>query len=290
MPSEKDYNLTRNQLRAITSHYKRVLNHSDAAFEERWWRDIPDENKEIMVSTVIEICKEIISLKTNFQDGKRRLAIETSARDKLSDLRKKLNSSSDGKNIVSEEQLKELYEYCSKKVRQMRTKTWFYIEKQLHDVEDWCSFNESRANVITKRFNVLNDMGPYPHEVFKSLREWAVFAFGMEIINRGEDDDEKGYIGMVILMLVADSEWELRCIASLYEFARILTPDGLTKVDHSYSKFEVELAKQEKLKGVGTTNQTNRGSSLFHRSTRAVFKRVSTGQYLQNEVPVMKVR
>jgi len=293
---ENDYGLTREQLGAISSYYKRMSNNSDAAFEEKWWRDTEDEVKEIMVSKVVEICQEIISRtqktrpggsKTNYQSEKYGLNLGSLVKDKLTELQHKFQSSY-GKSYVTGYQLKQLYEYCIKKVRQMRTKTWFYMEKQLHDVEDWCCYDLNK--VVAKRYNLLNDIGPFPFDVFKTLREWAVFTFGAQIINRGEDDEEKGSIGLVILMLVADSEWELRCIASLFEFARILTPEGLAKVDDSYSKFEVELAKEEKLKGGGTKNQNNRGSSLFHRSTRAVFKRVSTGQYLQNELPMPKVR
>jgi len=293
---ENDYGLTPEQLDAIISYYKNMSNHTDTAFDKKWWRDTEDENKEIMVSKVVEICQEIISRTLNTRPGGRmincqnekcRSYLGTLVKDKLTELQNKLQSSY-GKNYVSEEQLKELYGYCIKKVRQMRTKTWFYMEKQLHDVEDWYCYNLS--NVVKKRYNVLNDMGPFPFDVFNTLREWAVFTFGAQIINRGEDDEEKGSIGLAILMLVADSERELRCIASLFEFARILTPAGLAKVDDSYSKFEVELAKEEKLKGRGTKRENHRGSSLFHRSTRAVFKRVSTGQYLQTEHTVTKVR
>jgi len=284
--TEKDDHLTQKEIRAVTAYHKRQLNYSDAPFEEKWWLNTEDELKEIMVSKVVEICREITQLKTNCQDEKNSLDIESLAKDKRLGLLKKLQPSYG----VSEEQLVELYEYCIKKVRQMTTKKWYYMEKQLHDVEDWCNYNRDKNNVVKKRYNELNDMGPFPWEVFKTLKEWAVFTFGAKIINRGQDDDAEGCIGLVILMLVADSEWELRCIASLFEFARILTPDGLAKVDDSFSKFEVELAKEEKLKGHGATGHTHRASSLFHRSTRAVFKRVSTGKYLQNDVPLTKAR
>jgi hypothetical protein len=287
--TERQDNLTRKQIRDITSYYKRKQNHCDASFKAKWWEESDENKKETVISKVFQICREQNQCKTSYQDEKSRQESENLAREKLDGLLREFRASY-GSDYVSKEQLNALYEYCNKKVRQMTRKMWFYMEKQMHDAEDWCNRTKDVNKVIRKKFNELNDMGPFPVEVFKTLREWAVFTFGTQIINYGQDDIEEGSIGLQILMFVADSEWELRCIASLFEFARILTPEGLAKVDDSFSKFEIELATEEKLKGRMPTDHNQRGSSLFHRSTRAVFKRASLARYKQNDVELAKAR
>jgi len=285
--TEREDGLNKRQIRDVTSYFKKQLAYSDAPFEEKWWRETGDRKKEVLVSKVVKICQETTTTsKTGYQDDNARLQSEKEAYAKLEDLRLALPKQYGENYVISQEHINDLYKYCNKKVRHMTIKKWYYMEKQLHDIEDWCNWQEDEKKlVVRKRFNELNDMGPFPHQEFTTLREWAVFTFGAKIINRGEDEEEEGSsIGFLILMLVADSEWELRCVASLFEFARLLTPEGLAKVDDSFSKFEMELAKEEKEKG-GPANGIKRGSSLLHRSHRAFFKRVSSVKYLQNELP-----
>jgi len=302
LSSENDQ-LTEEQIRDVTSYFKKLRHKSDAPFREGWYTTIDNKKKEMIVSKIVNICRlqncgtihresnnnlpSPVSRKSwdlqdcGYQDQKKKQAVEAAKKEMRGAFLHKLQSQY-GKNFVCEAQLNRLYNYINKRVLQMKTKLWLLMEKQLHDVEDWFPPWKITKKAVRKSFNESNDIGPFPFEALETLSEWAVFTFGTRIVNRDDDDEEEGPIGLLILIYVADSAWELKCIAFIFEFARLLEPDGLAKVENSYSRFQIEQRREDKLKRRGSACIW-RGSNRFHRSSRPIHKRANTARQYNSQ-------